>query len=600
MVLRWRSPVCLDTAQRAVAPADPGESGEPGERGFVLVWMSLMLFMLLAVAGFSVDLGNWWLQAERLQRSVDAGAHAGVVFLPGDVTEAKVKARTETARNGFNDGVLSGEVNTAVFVEQLANPYQLRVEGTITIDNYFLRLLGMDTQTLIRDATAEFEVPVPMGSPLNKMGNDPETGYDSPQFWVNLAGPNTKKGNGDRFQAKNCSSSVANCDGTANAGIDNDDYNFNGYIYALDVKSVPANGEPLRIDIYDALMAYQGDKCTSNDSAGDKLLPSDAENLTLSAWYPDAVDRYDRSLNEWCTGDQRLQGNANVQTTFIFREPDDTPWSDTDNPVIDTATCSTLTLDAYDNRPAANPSIYEYLHPADGIADAEAVVADDGNLTFAEMFHRWATLCEIPNAQVETGQYLLQVRSNADPANPENYDPTETGGGHNRMSIRAGFGQAGVDAEDGSNVSIFALGKMPIYANATAASTNFDLARVLPGDAGRTLRIYLYDISDVGKSGTMQVLKPTETGSNFTGCNFAVDSGTNPAFDSGTCTLTVINGALNERLIAADIPIPDDYTCDEADPNGCWVRILAAFPGSVQDTTTWSAAILGSPVRLIE
>ncbi|MGI9578409.1 MAG: Tad domain-containing protein [Microthrixaceae bacterium] len=592
---------CVDETCDVQEPATQHtEQKRPRERAMVLVWMGLMLVTLLAVAGFSVDLANWWLQSERLQRAVDAGAHAGVVFLPGDVTEAKLKARRETARNEFNDGILSGEVNASVFVEQLANPYQLRVESTTTVDNFFLKLIGMDDLTITRDATAEFEVPVPMGSPLNKMGNDPETGYTTPQFWMNLAGPNTNKDNGDRFQAKNCSSGAANCDGTANPGITNDDYNFDGYIYALEVKSVPSGGEPLRIDVYDALYAYQGDKCTSNNDAGNKLLPSDSENTTLTAWYGDAEDRYDRSLNNWCPGDQRLQGNANVQTTFIVREPDDTPWSDTDNPIVNTSTCSPLTLQPYDLYDSSEPTIFEYLHPSDGVADAEAVFADDGNLTFAEMFHRWATICEIPAADVEEGQYLLQVRSNADETDPTLYDASETGGGHNRMSLRVGFGSPGVAAEDGSNVAMYALGKMPIYANAQAADTNFDLARVLPGDAGRTLRIYLWDISDVGESGTMQVLAPTETAGSFSGCTFSVEPTRSITYDSSTCTLTVPNGDFNKRLIAADIPIPDDYTCDDTDPEGCWIRILASFPGAVQDTTTWSAAILGSPVRLVE
>jgi hypothetical protein len=53
-------------------------------------------------------------------------------------------------------------------------------------------------------------------------------------------------------------------------------------------------------------------------------------------------------------------------------------------------------------------------------------------------------------------------------------------------------------------------------------------------------------------------------------------------------------------VVYADVPIPSDYTCDSTDPEGCWVTVLASFPSSVQDTTTWSAAILGNPVRLVE
>jgi hypothetical protein len=48
------------------------------------------------------------------------------------------------------------------------------------------------------------------------------------------------------------------------------------------------------------------------------------------------------------------------------------------------------------------------------------------------------------------------------------------------------------------------------------------------------------------------------------------------------------------------VPIPEGHTCDEADPNGCWITVLADFPGGVADTTTWAAEIIGDPVRLVE
>ena len=58
------------------------------ERGVVLIWFALLLIVLLGFAGFAVDLSNWWFQAEKLQRAADAGAHAGVVYLPFDVAKA--------------------------------------------------------------------------------------------------------------------------------------------------------------------------------------------------------------------------------------------------------------------------------------------------------------------------------------------------------------------------------------------------------------------------------------------------------------------------------------------------------------------------------
>ena len=60
------------------------------------------------------------------------------------------------------------------------------------------------------------------------------------------------------------------------------------------------------------------------------------------------------------------------------------------------------------------------------------------------------------------------------------------------------------------------------------------------------------------------------------------------------------NGYYNERTVTVDLPIPDGYTCNPAVGTECWITVLADFNGPVNDTTTWSAAILGNPIRLVE
>ena len=125
------------------------------------------------------------------------------------------------------------------------------------------------------------------------------------------------------------------------------------------------------------------------------------------------------------------------------------------------------------------------------------------------------------------------------------------------MSLQTGFGNSGVATLSGNNVSINALGRLPIYANAEPANTNFYLARVPPYDAGRTLRVNLYDISDVGDSGTMQILPPAEVGGTFSLCGFSNDTNKSMTSNSSTCTLTVPNGYYNERVVTVDVPIPD-------------------------------------------
>lgn len=554
-----------------------------------------MLIVLLTIAGFAVDLSHWWLEAERLQRAVDAGAHAGAVFLPGNVPQAQTTGRKETAKNGYNDGVLPGPVNATVTAEQLSNPYQLKVTGTTTVDNFFLNLIGMDTLTITRDAVGEFEVPISMGSPENKMGDDPEQGDLTSQFWVNIAGPNSTKISGDRYQSKVCASSVAKCTGTANPGINSDDYAFDGYFYTLDVKQV-VPGQDLVVQVYDGAMTYVGDKCERS------VFPSSSELTTLQGLpgnpYPDATVRYAGGLGDWCTGDQRINSGQDTHTAFLVRQPDDTPWSDTDNAVIDTATCSPQTLPSY------NPSsgdINTWLDPNIGTDSEWVVDPNDGVWTFAETFRRWATVCVIPSGSVQVGEYLLQVRSNAGAADPETYNSSNAERGHNRMALRVGFGASGAATLDGDDVSIAARSKMAIYANAEGANTTFHLARILPADAGRVLRVNLFDMGDASAAGTLRILSPTDANVSFADCTFTRDNGgsLNVGSDCRLNDVSSSNG-FNGRIVQVDVPIPESYDCDENVPTGCWTKVLADFPGGVNDTTTWSASILGSPVRLVE
>ncbi len=564
---------------------------EQDDRGIAIVWLAMTLLIMLSFAGLAVDLSNWYLNGDRMQRAADAGAHAGVVFLPGDLSTAATTARRETARNGLNDGIMTGTPNAVVQVSQEPNPNRLRVKVTHTVPTFFVRLLGIDSVTFSKEAVAEYVSPVPMGSPENKLGNDPETGYNSPQFWVNIGAPNATKVSGDRFATKVCDSSVARCTGVDKAPITNDDYDYDGYFFTADVKSVTP-GQPLNFEVFDASMVYVGDSCTTN-------MPSAANLTTLAAWYPDAATRYSNA-EIWCTGDQNIGGTPNMNTTFIVRAPDETPWSDTDNPMI--GSCTPKVVPAY-NPGGGNPTIFQWLNPSDGVADAEAIINPaNGSNTFAEYWRRWATVCSVPAGSVTAGKYVIQVRSNATVAAPLVYNSTVATNGFNRMSIRVGFGSAGTTAVDGSAVSIFARGKLPIYANATAADTRFYLSRITPNDAGRTLRISLFDMGDAASPGTLQILPPTEFGSSISGCTFSRNDGASLSGNAGTCTLSNVstNNGYNGRIVTIDIPIPSNYTCATSSQTGCWFRVLGDFPGGVNDTTTWSATILGNPVRLVE
>jgi hypothetical protein len=61
-----------------------------------------------------------------------------------------------------------------------------------------------------------------------------------------------------------------------------------------------------------------------------------------------------------------------------------------------------------------------------------------------------------------------------------------------------------------------------------------------------------------------------------------------------------ILGTLHHRraeLLTIAIFIASDYTCAGI---GCWYRFEYEYTGSVNDTTTWAAHVVGNPIRIVE
>ena len=402
-----------------------------------------------------------------------------------------------------------------------------------------------------------------------------------------VGGPKSNKEWGDRYQAKDCNNGNSGCTGTTN-----DEYAQNGYLYAIEVMSPPA-GQDLKIQIYDASFVDISSRCDSN-----YMLSQAQANALVSVNPPynaDAASRYAPGVTQWCAGDIDHEG-ANINTSFTVRAPDSTDYNDVDNPIINNATCSPQTFGPYD--PTSSSYLYNALK-----SGPESVVDGKAPWTLAETFRRWATVCTIPAAQVMPGKYILQVRTNATAAAPTVYSPSVSTGGHNRYAMRAGFGATGVTTVNGTNVTISARGRLPLFTNADQASASFFLARVLPTDAGRTLRVSLYDMGDVSSgSGSLQIMPPADSGlSVFSGCAFTLDGGT-PSATPATCKVTNVSKSTGYqgKVLLIDVPIPKTYTCTKAAATGCWIKVKADFSGGVNDVTTWSAAILGNPIRLVE
>ena len=207
--------------------------------------------LLLPLCAISVDVARWYVEVQRVQNAADAAATAGVTFLPDDFASAKATAIAVAARNGYPN---SGSSSVTVSVGD--KPTQLAVTIDSTIGNAFGTGFGVNTATIGRSATADFNGPVLMGSPCNTFGNEPPgagtgsndpirgpvasqivappggaTCTSNPQLWGAIAGPETPKSNGDEFMTRTCNGTgSAGCSGSTNTEFDPQ-----GYFYIVRV-----------------------------------------------------------------------------------------------------------------------------------------------------------------------------------------------------------------------------------------------------------------------------------------------------------------------------------------------------------------------------
>ncbi len=136
------------------------------EKGFVAVFLALILVIMLIFAAFTVDFGSWYTRSAELKRAADAAALAGVVWMP-EFDQAQQYAVATAAKNGF----VNGQNNVTVTVEDVPNNNrQLRVTIRDAKAKQFFSRLVTQSQSIGRSSLAEYVLPVPLGSPKNTFG----------------------------------------------------------------------------------------------------------------------------------------------------------------------------------------------------------------------------------------------------------------------------------------------------------------------------------------------------------------------------------------------------------------------------------------------
>jgi len=574
-------------------------------------------FIALPLGAIGVDVARLYVELQRVQAAADAAATAGVTFMPDDFASARARAIEVAEDNGFPN---SGSSSVAVTIGE--RPTQLKVTVSSTVENSFARSFGVETSTMSRSAVADFNGPAPMGSPCNAFGNEapgssskgptgsvikvpsPATCPAVPQFWGAIAGPDVDKNQGAEFETRYCGGGEDNCSAGKNTEFDP-----KGFFYL--VRVAPSGvGHPVELQVYDPAYVATGSRCTSEPTSGPGSTTSPPSSWG-NTWNPradDAKQRYWRTGTTWggysdtskpnvfCTGDDPntnlYSGSENAGvTSFALRRPVDTlvPWQGAPEPGC------VRQYPGYN----ANQVSLEALKSSDS----------DYNPDLAAVFHQWVTLCNFTPTQA--GDYYLQVRNNVKlGGTPDGNggragnnlvytqlddDLTVRGTGTNNFGLRA------VSAAPAGGISVAAYEKMRIFANSDSATTEFNLVRVPPAAANKTLVITFFDVGEGASSGSVKVIKPVDSinlPTNIAGCRGAgvkVGALTN-------CEITGITpSAYNGKYQEIRVPIPNTYSCNVTSQGGCWFRVRVSFgSGQVTDATTWTARIVGEPVRLIE
>ena len=274
-------------------------------RGQIIVLFAASLFVLIGIMGLAIDFSYAWINEMRDQKAADAGALAGAVYLPDAPSTAKSASLASTVQNGYTN-LVGGVVIDAH--QDSVNGTQMDVTISAPVPTFFLRLFNINSLTVTRTSHAQFQLPVPMGSPLSAFGcgmaSDPSNCNKDLQgnltnFWADIAGPCTIKSDGDAYATKN--DGAADC---ATAPITNTEYrapapgNLGAYDYAI---NVPVAG-PLTIQLYDPEFCP---RTSQTFDTGDESYAT--SNFTTSFWL------YDPSSTPYDLADDVLTstGSAN-------------------------------------------------------------------------------------------------------------------------------------------------------------------------------------------------------------------------------------------------------------------------------------------------
>jgi Flp pilus assembly protein TadG len=603
-------PASEQAGEAAAAKTVPTGAGRATSRrrrraadGQVLVIFALSIFVFMGICAVVIDVSWYWANTLRVQRAADAAALAGVVDLSGNFSGAESIAVTAAGQNGYtvtNSCQADGKTPTnnpgICATPDPANDRQLDVTISAPVNTFFMRLIGITSITAKRNAKAKFELPVPMGSPLNYYGVGCFVSESGTQPVCN-ASPSTANGATGIPDA-----SVANPSPATGEGAPNQ-LNSQGFFGGVITKG----GNSENGDAYGPANDDFGGRTVNPtySPAGvyyEVVIPSGDTNVSLYIFDP-GFCAVENSPTSYGVGDHWIKGAQNPVSTYYNL------WDTHGNPYA----TSQFTLET------TSGTLFENQTGSD------TALGGPSGLPACDAYHdKWWNMTSGVTPGLGPGTYYLQVTTTKVLTTQDGgQDPDPTGTSINANTNAENMYSLEVTAT-GTTPQVFGAGTMVAYnnlSNPNGGDQLFYLAQIPKTDAGKTLEIDLFDIGDVSSTATIYVKDPdnnTYTNATF---NYTADSmcSDTPSIqtngDTHNCSgtnvsqITTTNSSgthpFNDSWITILVPLPSTYgsvglTSPGETQAGWWkIDYVLANGTTGNDTTTWRVGVRGNPVHLV-
>jgi hypothetical protein len=555
--------------------------------GQVIVMFAGGLVFFIGLMAIVIDVSWYWANTLRVQRAADAAALAGAVYLPGDLTSAKLYAANEATKNGYTAG--GGVVVNPV--QDINDPRQLDVTVSAPVGTFFMRVFGLPTITASRTAKAVYVQPVPMGSPENYYGiyclTTPSnsncdattsvanaTGVGklaSKGFWGAFQSSGDVHNEGDAFMPYNDTLNP----GSNPQGGTNPDYSAKGYDYAVEV---PAAGG--KVWIFDPTFCPVGSGLGTGDhynaDASRQWGGASGTNYSVSSFYT----LFDTNGTMFTTGD-----DTQVATSGnLFKQE--------------------YQFDLSNKYGAPGNSVSVGTKSIDNIS---AVDCSDNKIVSSAVGGYWHDRWYPIASGLAAGVYRLNVLSA-----PVGVAPNWKAQAENDFGVEV----TGPNSALGATPRVYGLGKMAAYNIMPSGVQSFYLAQIDKTAAGKTIEIDLFDPGDVSGNAVLRVKSPDGNAYNYATFSYSSInlSGSGSNCISGNSDVCSASGrtsiqtaksgssSFNNTWLRLLIPLPDTYGSVGLTPAGetqpGWWKIEYTVTGG-NDTTTWMVNIRGNPVHLV-